>query len=312
MSPSLLRKTLWLLGCSAWLSFGPGARADEGPVITAVAAQASDDYVRVRLANGSFEPEAYVFGEGGVWGGAGHDPSMDKLKFLQVARTIAAPLAQQHYLPAHDPSRTKLLIMVYWGQTAGAQGTANPGILNTLPNAQALVAPPPGPPPSSAAGAAAAHAMAAALATTPENGTDALLSFANRARDRQNLRNAGLLGYDLDPLISEEYGNTIGLTARWDHQHDLVDDLEENRYFVILMAYDFPLLLKGKKHKLLWETRFSIRQQGNNFDEQLAAMAKYASRYFGRDSHGLLRRTLPEEHVELGELKFLGVTPDKR
>jgi len=38
---------------------------------------------------------------------------------------------------------------------------------------------------------------------------------------------------------------------------------------VVLMAYDFQLLWKEKKHKLLWETRFSIRQRHNDFDRQL-------------------------------------------
>jgi len=60
-------------------------------------------------------------------------------------------------------------------------------------------------------------------------------------------------------------------------REDLVDDIEHNRYFVVLMAYDFQVLWKQRKHKLLWETRFSIREQGNDFEKVLPAISRYAS-----------------------------------
>ena len=77
------------------------------------------------------------------------------------------------------------------------------------------------------------------------------------------------------------------------------------------MAYDFQKIWKQKKRELLWETRFSIRQRGHDFDQQLTAMAQQASKYFGKDSHGLVRENLPEGRVELGELKTLGTVAAK-
>jgi hypothetical protein len=97
------------------------------------------------------------------------------------------------------------------------------------------------------------------------------------------------------------------------HRRDeLVDELEDNRYFVVLMAYDFRLLWKEKKHKLLWETRFSIRQRHNDFDQQLAAMAADASRYFGQDTQGVIRTPLREGKVTLGQPKVIDVEPEKK
>jgi hypothetical protein len=84
-------------------------------------------------------------------------------------------------------------------------------------------------------------------------------------------------------------------------RNDLVAEIEDNRYFVVLMAYDFQLMWKQKKHKLLWETRFSIREKQNQFDRALPQMAEYASRYFGQDSHGLLHTGVPDGKVELGD-----------
>jgi hypothetical protein len=75
---------------------------------------------------------------------------------------------------------------------------------------------------------------------------------------------------------------------------------------VIIMAYDFQKMWKQKQHKLLWETRFSIQQRGVEFDRQLPAMAMNASRFFGQDSHGLIRKDLPLGHVDIGELKTMG------
>jgi hypothetical protein len=50
------------------------------------------------------------------------DPTLDGLSFPAIARLLAGPLASQNYVPANDPKSTKLLLMVYWGMTFGADG----------------------------------------------------------------------------------------------------------------------------------------------------------------------------------------------
>ena len=91
----------------------------------------------------------------------------------------------------------------------------------------------------------------------------------------------------------------------------MITELEEARYFVVLMAYDFQLMWKQKKPKLLWETRFSVGVRRHAFDQQLPIMALQASRYFGQESHGVVHREVPEGKVELGELKTVESTSDK-
>ena len=78
-------------------------------------------------------------------------------------------------------------------------------------------------------------------------------------------------------------------------------EIEQNRYFVVLMAYDFQLLWKQKKHRLLWEARFSVNEQHNQFDKALPAMAQYAARYFGQPTNGLIRQRLLNDRVDIGE-----------
>ena len=242
------------------------------------------------------------------------DLSIDRLHFLDVAHRIAPALARQNYLPvkAQDPSQTDLLIMVYWGTTIGTNRASSSPEYQI---AQSLIPPPmppPPPPPSGrpppgggggAAGAAAEAQSAANNSALAQ--ADILISMANHRRDRQNFQNALTLGY------AEEMRRMAGYetTALRNVRQDIVEDVEENRYYVILLAYDFQTLWKSRQRKLLWETRFSVREQGHDFDKELAAMAAHAARYFGQDSGGLLRKPMPKTNVKLGELKVLEDEP---
>lgn len=122
-------------------------------------------------------------------------------------------------------------------------------------------------------------------------------------RDRVNEHNARVLGY-MDDLAET---NDI---RRWagggDRFNDLIADVEEARYYIVISAFDFRELTKANKRKLLWQTRVSVRAPGNRFDDSFAAMLKGASRYFGQDSGRLIRGEESKGVVELGDLKFLG------
>ena len=69
---------------------------------------------------------------------------------------------------------------------------------------------------------------------------------------------------------------------------------------------------KEKKHKLLWETRFSISERRNQFDKALPLMAKFASQYFGQASNGLVRTRVPEGNVEVEEPTLIELVPDPK
>jgi hypothetical protein len=297
--PRLPQVTALLLSACALLLLAlPSARAAEGNEdITAVSASASKDYVRTKLPDGSFRPEGYAFAKGGQWKGTISDETMDKLGFLDIARIIAVPLATQNYLPEKDPNKTKLMIMVYWGTTDV------PGPVSTSDGYQNYQT--------------SIQQYNGLLKTDPNMARSVLssgliqLSIENAQRDRLDAENAKMLGYDSEGLIGTEYGQMIDKTALKGHRDDLIAEIEDNRYFVVLMAYDFQMLWKQKKNKLLWETRFSIRERGNDFGKILPAVAQYASQYFGQDSKGLVRQPLPEGHVEVGEPRSLGAVPEK-
>lgn len=296
------------------------ASASGSDDVVAVYASVAPGYVRPVLPGGGFKLETYAFGEGGNRGGVQNDPTIDRLSFTDIAHVIAPTLAGQNYVPGSisDSSKTDLLIMLYWGTTIGTDDTSSSGayqMAQSLVPSPAMALPPPpgggGPPPMEHDGRDAAIQEANAIKAANDSALQQSLmmsQMANRQRDRQNWENAAILGY-LDEMKRME---GLELTALGSRRQDVIDEVEESRYYVVLMAYDFQLLLQHKQKKLLWETRFSIRQRRNDFSKELAAMAEAASRLFGQNSDGLRHTAMHDEHINMGELKIIRVEPDKK
>src|SRR5471030_2888580 len=91
-----------LAGAAALLCARPAALAQSDGEIAAVRSTVSDGYARVKLADGSFQPETYTFGEGGHLGGSTDDLTIDKLSFMDVVRVVAEPLEKKNYVPVED------------------------------------------------------------------------------------------------------------------------------------------------------------------------------------------------------------------
>lgn len=234
---------------------------------------------------------------------------MDKLKFQDIAKVIASPLANRNYLPSKDPNKTTLLIMVYWGTTTVPPPVENDPLYNsyqqTISEYNILLSEannlPPGP-----------KGTLLDEANSVLTGGLRQLSIANHQRDLVDFKNAAMLGYDADGLIGTEYGKNMEHTALGTTYKDELGEIEDNRYFVVLMAYDFQLLWTKKQHKLLWETRFNINEKHNHFDSALPVMAADASKFFGENSRGLVRKEIRQGQVDIGEVKSLGeVSPPK-
>jgi hypothetical protein len=88
---------------------------------------------------------------------------------------------------------------------------------------------------------------------------------------------------------------------------DLIADIEEARYYIILSAYDFKSTVRNQKPKLRWVTRMSMRAPGNNFAETAASMIAYSASRFGQNTDGLERKLYPQYRVNLEDIRFLGV-----
>jgi len=269
----------------------------------AIFSRVYNGYARTSRTDGTLAPETYTFGQGKRLDGSG-DPSIDDMTFLEIAQALAPALAAKAYRPTQHPKETQLLVVVSWGTTTGGRNFRGQtdDAMQRFRNSRLAVLP---------------HASSAQKQFEPESQLEqklveqqmevamtAILT-ENRLRDESVEWNARLLGYWEDFIDSQSIAQVNS------RHHDLLRELEDNRYFVILEAYDFQEILKRDTMKRLWTTRFSIRQQGNSFHDRLAAMAKAASGFFGRESKGLVRDRTTEVKVEYGELKTLEFLPAK-
>jgi hypothetical protein len=116
---ALLRSAGGLVALFSLFAFRAAAWGDGSNGVVAVSARVSKDYVRRRLPDGTFQVETYAFGKGGCFHAAAHaqvpDLAVETMPFSAIAITLAGALKRQNYLPSTDPTKRRLLILVYWG-----------------------------------------------------------------------------------------------------------------------------------------------------------------------------------------------------
>jgi hypothetical protein len=268
----------------------PGLRAAGGEFVV-VSTTAAPEYRRTPGPDG-VRPESYVFSPGRHFGGATRDQSQEKMPFLTLAQTLAASLARQRYFPAADPARANLVIIVHWGSTETYEDPNRQDNLaatsQALSDYRAQIAE------SGIADPSRLNQLLFDQETTATRQDDFLNTNAELLGYKRSLRQAG------ERLYSSEEESTMR------------SELGEERYFVVLMAYDYQRLKKDKQSRLLWVTRMSVRSPGHNFATAVPGMARIAADFYGQQRDGLTRRetTLREGQVDIGELKVIGPVPD--
>lgn len=304
-----MKSSLTLIGATtaALLLTSLPAVAKKRLIVAAVNSEVFNGYARKKLPDGSFKREYYAIADGGFSSGAIRDPSIDKVKFPVLAGKIAEFLALRNYYFAPNAKSANLLMVISWGLTNPSfnrspyDDTVN-GVSNAMNTYKSAAAAAVGTPrsmdgiesPQSAIANADREAFISQLYQ---------LQLYNKIRRRADLKDARLLGYLKTINRLSGISRLAGAGTDYD---DLIADIEEPRYYVILKAFDFRAATQHHKVKLLWVTRVSIRAQGNQFDKDMETMLANASQYFGRDSYGLHRR-FGNPSVEVGKLKFIGV-----
>lgn len=100
----------------------------------------------------------------------------------------------------------------------------------------------------------------------------------------------------------------MDFTRTWASDKRLLSILSnEPRYFVVLCAYDFPLLRQGTI-KQLWRTRYSIRTVGQSFADALVHMNRIASDYMGQNLKDFIQKRADDSaFVSYGEIEVIDV-----
>ncbi len=273
----------------AWVGLTTGSGIAEETVATAVYSRVSHGYKREKGKDGRFRPEYYALANGGLIEGTVRDHTIERVTYPEVAEIAGRFLHQQGYHYAQSKEQATLLLVLNWGATRVYDHVNYTHAVQQLGQE------------------VSESKQSGMFKPTGENENRpvdfTLMEMENRVRDARNRPNAKIIGY-LD-AINEADG-----IQRWagggDRYRDLLADLEEPRYYIVISAYDFPGLLQTQKKKLLWQTRVSVRSAGNRFDESFVPMFRSAAKYFGQDSGKLVRAEESKGTVEFGDLKFLG------
>lgn len=286
--PRFHRASAGLALLGLFLAVVAPAHARRSDAVT-ISATSAPGYVRPTDEKGKPLPESYVFFEGEYLGGGTADGSLDRMTFDTLTRTLAVNLAAQEYYPTKDAASANLLIRVFWGATLIHDDPQRALAMEAL---------------NTALGEYSATYAATETGDTGDiNVAMEQIGVGQETAESVAMRNAALLGYRraLDRLSRKAMPTPEEITLR--------TELSEERYFVVLMAYDYQFMRREKKPKLLWVTRLSMRGPGNNFTEALPALALAGAEVFGRSLPDLQRVRVNERKVEviMSDLKVLGI-----
>lgn len=191
------------------------------------------------------EYQTYHILKGKYHGGSTRDPGLEGALFEDLLGSLVETLKKRDMYPEPDRNKGDLLIMVSWGRTS-----LDPdwGELMGVTDYDFL---------SSESGGDEAEGSAVEdLSSGGEfMGTE---STSSRV---QNMALLGLQGRLRGP-------NPLGFSP----DQDLWDVLEEERYFVVLNAFDYQFLLEEKELKQVWRVRYNTRAVGVGFRTAFESM----------------------------------------
>jgi len=281
-------------------------------IVTAVFSRSFNNYERPVRSDGSPEPQTYVVAKGGYAPGTEKDASIDDVKFAGIVRVLGKYLAKQGYYPAKDAKKADLMLVVHWGKTVPFDDGVHRNLLDLgvehfqrfqrlgggLGRGPGFDSPNMGVPREGNGSAASEEIVEGMM----------LLQFDEGKRYDADQHNANLLGYTADMKYRDNPSLYAGGGTAY---YDLLSDIESERYYIAVTAYDFQDMLQHQHKKGLWRTVASIDARDNRFDERLAAMVDKASHYFGQDTGRLVRDFQYVPHVSFGDLKGMGVMDEK-
>jgi len=290
------------LGATA-LGFIVLGRGLEGSDFVTVRAWADSEYTARRAEAGDSKNETYVAAVGEYFDGWCRDPSVGKSSFGAILHFLAPTLTKQRYYPAADPMAADLLLVVHWGTTIGRVSTYVPGIGSSGNSPEFR----PYDSVQQSMDSGLLEVRSAANALEQQYDTAQTIQSVNEAARAITANTAeGLLGY------AKQLARERNRLVSSDVQRTLEANLQEDRYFVILQAYDFQKLRRKEGRKLLWSAHMSMRSPGLNFTLALPRMGDVASSLYGQNNDDVVTgESLAHQRasVEIGPITILSDAP---
>lgn len=238
-------------------------------------AWASPEFEEKRMGDDGPIPMTYHFFEGKYHGGNIRDKSLETFPLQQIVETLAADMKAQNFFPAPSTEEGDLLILVQWGVTEIEDDWSE-----MFPEDSSDV-----------------DAEIGDDGVEIESSSDGYEFYGNNMS--QTRRNAVLTG--IDKALYKK-----GLTPS--EEYDLRALLDEERYFIVLVAFDWQLLLKEKKKEVQFITRFSLPSIGTNFTNAVPSLSRAAIPHIGTNLDDLnkTKTQLGWGKGTVGELEVIG------
>jgi hypothetical protein len=294
-------------------TFMPALRAENA---VAVYSFAKPDYIKKRTVDGKLTPQTYVFMEGRFFGGTIRDPILERTPFTDIAKRLAVELRQQQFFPAKTIPSADLMLVVHWGVTAPRVHQQPARDLDSRTTNNVQYADPSSP-----------HEQIgqAKVEEINSSGSSPITDWARLDAENpysaftENLQN-DLSAYALYNLQSEvvlqNIAGTLGIADalrkesqkafRTEYLRTLQTMLDEERYFIVVVAYDAKTLFLQKKVDRQWIARLSIRSPGVNFTSGVARMSQIGGQFFGKTNENVqlhpVNTKIKEGKVEIGEM----------
>jgi hypothetical protein len=108
-------------------------------------------------------------------------------------------------------------------------------------------------------------------------------------------------------LVLGNTASAVALPEAFNHEQFMAA-ASDQRYFVIVTAYDYAAFAKQGQHIELWQTKMSTPMNGVFFDDVLTAMVKAGAPSFGRETTGRphLTPAFPDGRVDVGPTSVKG------
>lgn len=252
-------------------------------------AQALQEFSIASENDDSSQPTTYAFMKGKFHGGNRADPAMDDFPFDEVLLDLSTHLQKQNFKGVPDPNGAKLVIVVHYGVTSIQE--SNEALLgyDSLEDYEF-------------SDGAANSGSSGGVNLNELNGIQDMqfqINVENAINEGQQggaFYTARLLG------MGKAYVGPISPRE----ELELKNLLSDRRYFMVLMAYDLPLMRQSEL-VLHWTTRYSVRAIGQSFDQAIKDMNLVAGNYFGKNMGDLVKKRVTDKsRVELGKIEVIG------
>lgn len=228
--------------------------------------------------------ETYVFIKGNFYGGDFTDKSLRTASFEEIVGSLAENMKVRNYYPSSSPGEGDLIIVVHYGSTSVQQDLDEIFLLDSTDP----------------------YAM--------QEGDEYAEVYSDDFTDLSDLNDLGAdnVAVHQNSMNNNRLGISRALKRKNINQteeFDLRVEMKDERYFIILMAYDYNKLRTANEKELLWTTRFSVPAIGTNFVDAYPALARAASPYFGTSLEKYARTSthFGTGSVDIGTLETVGV-----